>query len=176
MTSATVPRRPLHDATNSPRRGRHRKPGLLRKLSSEHGKRLAAFSLIGFGLFAIGIAIQALLVQKLGVPKVEAYIIQLSVSVQINFLANYRWTWGDRNAPFWRSCWRYNVKRLAGIALNFVLYPVLVRLGVNYLAANAILIAALTPANYILGHFWTFSVNKSPSSFKQVTSPKRMAS
>ena len=139
------------------RRGRHRKPRLLRKIGSEHGKRLASFSLIGFGLFAVGIAAQAFLVQVIGVPKVQAFIIQLALSVQVNFLANYRWTWGDRDAPFWRSCWRYNIKRLAGILLNFVLYPVLIYFGMNYLAANALLIVALTPANYVLGHFWTFA-------------------
>lgn len=141
------------------RRGRHRKPPILRKIGSEHGKRLASFSLIGFGLFAIGILLQAFLVQVVGVPKVQAFIIQLALLVQVNFLANYRWTWGDRGAPFWRSCWRYNLKRLAGILLNFVLYPVLIHFGMNYLAANALLVVALTPANYVLGHFWTFAAN-----------------
>ena len=97
------------------RRGRHRKPPLLRKIGSEHGKRLASFSLIGFGLFTVGILLQAFLVQVIDIPKVQAFIIQLALLVQVNFLANYRWTWGDRDAPFWRSCWRYNLKRLAGI-------------------------------------------------------------
>lgn len=141
------------------RRGRHRKPSLLRKIGSEHGKRLVSFSLIGFGLFAVGIALQAFLVQVAGIPKVQAFIIQLAFLVQVNFLANYRWTWGDRDAPFWRSCWRYNLKRLAGILLNFVLYPVLVDFGMNYLVANALLVVALTPVNYVLGHFWTFAAN-----------------
>ena len=145
------------------RRGRHRKTPLLRKIGSEHGKRLASFSLIGFGLFAVGIALQAFLVQVGGIPKVQAFIIQLALLVQVNFLANYRWTWGDRDAPFWRSCWRYNLKRLAGILLNFVLYPILIHFGMNYLAANALLVVALTPANYILGHFWTFASNNKAS-------------
>ena len=146
------------------RRGRHRKPRLLNKIGSEHGRRLASFSLIGFSLFAAGIAAQAFLVQVVGVPKVQAFIIQLALSVQVNFLANYHWTWGDRDAPFWRSCWRYNIKRLGGILLTFALYPVLIRLGLNYLAANALLIAALTPANYLLGHFWTFATgDQAPS-------------
>jgi len=30
----------------------------------------------------------------------------------------------------------------------------------NYLVANALLVAVLTPANYVLGHFWTFSVGR----------------
>ena len=94
-----------------------------------------------------------------GVPKEQAYVAQLVLSVQVNFLANYRWTWGDRDAPFWRSCWRYNIKRLAGTLLNLCLYPILIHFGVNYLAANALLVVVLTPVNYVLGHFWTFAPN-----------------
>lgn len=157
MISPTLAQSPIHYAVKPRRRGRHRKPRPAKTFASEHGKRLASFSIIGFALFAVGIAVQAFLVEIVGVPKVEAYIIQLSFSVQLNFLANYRWTWGDRNAPFWRSFWRYNVKRLVGVAINFMLYPLLIHMGVNYLAANAILIASLTPVNYTLGHFWTFS-------------------
>ena len=64
---------------------------------------MISFSLIGFGVFAAGLAAQIFFVQIIGAPKVEVYVIQLILSVQVNFLANYRWTWGDRDAPFWRS-------------------------------------------------------------------------
>jgi putative flippase GtrA len=90
-------------------------------------------------------------------PTVPAYVTQLVLSVQANFLANYKWTWSDRNAPFWRSCFRYNIKRGAGTLLSFTLYPLLVRLGINYLVANGLIVILLTPANYILGHWWTFA-------------------
>jgi putative flippase GtrA len=155
--------KPHHTHQPAVRRGRHRKPQLVRTISSEHGKRLASFSLIGFGVFTVGLVAQVFLVQVVGVPKVEAYIVQLVLSVQVNFLANYHWTWGDRDAPFWRSCWRYNVKRLAGAVLTLCLYPALVHFGVNYLVANALLVAALTPVNYILGHFWTFASSQKAS-------------
>ena len=127
------------------KRGRHRKPQLVGKMRSEHGKRLVSFSLIGFVVFAAGLGLQVLLVQVADVPKVSAYVIQLVLSVQINFLANYRWTWGGRDSPFWRSCWRYNIKRAAGTLLNLGLYPMLVHFGMNYLAANTLLVVALTP-------------------------------
>lgn len=145
-------------------RGRHRKPGLIRKIGAEHGRRLASFSVIGFGVFAAGLVVQMFLVEVLSVPKVPAYVFQLILSVQVNFLANYRWTWGDRDAPFWRSCWRYNVKRLAGVLVNLVLYPVLIHMGMNYLIANTALVIALTPVNYVLGHFWTFAAGGRPGS------------
>ena len=45
------------------------------------------------------------------------------------------------------------------ILISFSLYPVLIHFGMNYLAANALLIAVLTPVNYALGHFWTFAAS-----------------
>jgi putative flippase GtrA len=146
------------------RRGFRRRPQLLGEMKSEHGKRLVSFSLIGFGVFVAGLGLQVVLVQVAGLPKVPVYIGQLILSVQVNFLANYHWTWGDRNSPFWRSCWRYNVKRAAGTLVNAGLYPILVHCGMNYLAANALLVVALTPVNYVLGHFWTFRDRQQPSS------------
>jgi putative flippase GtrA len=147
----------LHYTGRAGSRGRHRKPRPLKEIGSEHGKRLLSFSLVGFGVFAAGLGAQVFLVQIIGFSKIEAYVIQLVLSVQANFLANYHWTWGDRGAPFWRSCWRYNIKRLAGIVFNLGVYPVLIHFGMNYVAANAFLVIALTPVNYVLGHFWTFA-------------------
>ena len=140
-------------------RGRHRKPSLISRVASEHGKRLTSFSLIGFGVFALGICFQALLVRLMHIPTVSAYVIQAVLSVQANFVANSRWTWSDRNAPFWRSCLRYNVKRAAGTLLSLALYPLLLKLGMNYLIANSVLVVLLTPANYALGHWWTFAAD-----------------
>jgi putative flippase GtrA len=144
------------------KRGRHRKPFRFHELASEHGRRLVSFSLIGFTVFAFSLGVQILLVQATHLAPVPAYVIQLVVSVQANFLANYRWTWGDRDAPFWRSCWRYNVKRGGGALLSLALYPLLIQLGMNYLMANVLLVIVLTPANYVLGHFWTFTAGSEP--------------
>ena len=93
----------------------------LEEMASEHGRRLVSFSLIGFAVFVAGLAVDILLVRAAHIPAVPAYATQLVLSVQANFLANYHWTWGDRNAPFWRSCWRYNVKRAAGTVLSLSL-------------------------------------------------------
>jgi putative flippase GtrA len=114
----------------------------------------------------MGACLQMFLVRILHMPTWPAYVIQLVTSVQANFLANYRWTWRDRHAPFWRACRRYNLKRAAGALLSLALYPILVRLGMNYLLANAFLVGMLTPVNYVLGHFWTFA-----SGSRQVNQP-----
>lgn len=145
------------EAVQPRERGRHRKPGLILRIAAEHRKRLTSFSLIGFAVFALGICFQALLVRLMHIPTVPAYVAQVVLSVQANFVANLRWTWNDRNAPFWRSCLRYNIKRAAGTVLSLALYPLLIKLGMNYLIANGVLVVVLTPANYVLGHWWTFA-------------------
>jgi putative flippase GtrA len=122
-----------------------------------HWKRLGIFSLIGFSIFVFGLCFQALLVRAMHAAPVPAYVAQLVVSVEANFLANFRWTWKDRAVPLGRAFRRYNLKRAAGVLFSLSLYPFLIRLGMNYLLANALIVALLTPANYILGHLWTFA-------------------
>src|SRR5205814_3430081 len=61
------------------------------------------------------------------------------------------------------SCWRYNIKRAGGALLSVALYPLLMRLGMDYLMANVLLVMVLTPANYLLGHFWTFTTGSGPT-------------
>jgi putative flippase GtrA len=129
----------------------------MRLIISAHWKRLSTFSVIGFSIFLFGLCFQALLVRTIHAPPVPAYVAQLVVSVEANFFANFRWTWRDRNVPLGRAFKRYNLKRAAGVLFSLSLYPFLVRLGMNYLLANALIVALLTPTNYILGHLWTFA-------------------
>jgi len=135
----------------------------MRLVISAHWKRLSIFSIIGLSIFGFGLCFQALLVRAIHAPPVPAYMAQLVVSVETNFLANFRWTWKDRNVPFGRAFRRYNLKRAAGVLFSLSLYPFLIRLGMNYLLANALIVALLTPANYILGHLWTFAPEDSES-------------
>jgi putative flippase GtrA len=137
------------------------------RIASHHWKRLTKFSIIGFSIFALGLCLQALLVRVMHLPAVPAYVIQLVLSVESNFLANYRWTWSDRRAPFWRAWRRYNLKRTAGTLFSLAVYPLLIRLGMNYLLANGLLVALLTPTNYLLGHVWTFASGDRPAGAEQ---------
>jgi putative flippase GtrA len=142
---------------------------MVSRITSQHRERLTKFSIIGFAIFALGLCLQALLVRVMRIPAVLAYVIQLVLSVESNFLANYRWTWRDRRAPFWRAWRRYNLKRAAGTLFSLAVYPLLIKLGVNYLIANALLVALLTPTNYVLGHVWTFASDDRPARTEQLS-------
>jgi hypothetical protein len=80
--------------------------------------------------------------------------------VLFHFLAlrerHSRRIWSDRNAPFWPSCLRCNIKRVAGTVLSLTLYQALMKLDRNYLIANGVFVVLLTVANYFLCHWWTF--------------------
>ncbi len=80
-----------------------------------------------------------------------SYAVQAVVSVWTSFLLNRWLTWRDRNLSFWLAFARFNVQKTVTIALNLALYTGLLRLGVNYLAANVLLTAAFTIVNYVAG-------------------------
>jgi dolichol-phosphate mannosyltransferase len=130
--------------------------GELQQLASEHGTRLASFSAIGLSVFVMGFGLQALLVEIWHVERVVAYVLQGVVSIQVSFLLNYYCTWRDKHFAFWPACCRFNGGKVFTTLLNFGIYAGLIRLGVNYLAANVALMAVFTLVNYLLGHFWVF--------------------
>ena len=96
-----------------------------------------------------------------------SYAVQAVVSVWTSFLLNRWLTWRDRNLSFWLAFARFNVQKTVTIALNLALYTGLLRLGVNYLAANVLLTAAFTIVNYVAGDRLVFIPGRT-----QVTVPE----
>jgi 4-amino-4-deoxy-L-arabinose transferase-like glycosyltransferase/putative flippase GtrA len=143
-----------------PAKGRHRKPNELQQVAAEHGKRLTSFSVIGLFIFALGLALQAFLVEAWHIAAFLAYVIQGVASIQMSFLLNYYWTWRDKEVALWSAWRRFNAQKAVMTVLNFALYAGLIRFGVNYLLANALLVAVFTVINYLLGHFWAFVPSK----------------
>jgi putative flippase GtrA len=135
---------------------RHRTLARLQRLLPEHGKRFARFGIIGVSVFAGGLGLDVLLVKDAHLAATPAYVTQGLLSIQASFLLNYYWTWRDRRVPFWRAGYRFNAQKAVTAALNFVLYAGLIRLGMNYLVANVLMVSIFTLANYVLGHYWAF--------------------
>ena len=115
----------------------------------QHGDRFASFSLIGGGIFAAGLALQAVLTGGLHVPSFISYIVQAVVSVEASFLLNRWLTWRGVKTPFWSSFWRYNTQKAITVTANLILYAGLLKLGLNYLIANILLTIVFTFVNYV---------------------------
>jgi 4-amino-4-deoxy-L-arabinose transferase-like glycosyltransferase/glycosyltransferase involved in cell wall biosynthesis/putative flippase GtrA len=119
--------------------------GVLRR----HGARFTSFSLIGGGIFVLGLLIQAVLTGGLHIPSFESYLVQAVVSVESSFLLNRWFTWRDARTPFWPAFWRFNAQKVITVTANLILYAGLLKLGMNYLLANILLTVVFTFVNYI---------------------------
>jgi putative flippase GtrA/glycosyltransferase involved in cell wall biosynthesis len=133
----------------SSRRGRHAAPPP--PYLQRRAARFLIFSAIGGFVFLLGLGLQILLTGSWHMAPVLSYAVQAVVSVWTSFLLNRWLTWRDRNLSFWLAFARFNVQKTVTIALNLALYTGLLRLGVNYLAANVLLTAAFTIVNYVAG-------------------------
>ena len=124
------------------------------------GARFVVFSGIGGAVFFMGLGLQAALTGRWHVLPIVSYLIQAVVSVETSFLLNRWLTWRDRGIPFWLAFARFNVQKTVTIALNLALYAALLRLGINYLAANVALTAVFTVVNYVAGDRLVFIPSK----------------
>ena len=90
----TAPSEPILSGT-SRQAHFHRKPrtGWLASLM-EHRGRFASFSVIGGGVFLLGLAMQVVLVRDAHLNAIAAFFLQGFVSVQVSFLLNHFWTGG----------------------------------------------------------------------------------
>lgn len=90
-------------------------------------------------------------VEIFGLPNAAAYVIQMVLVVEYNFLMNYFFTWKDRDVEFWVAWRRFHLSRVATILMNQGLFNALVYVGVHYLAASAICVAITTIVNFVNG-------------------------
>ncbi|HUY75993.1 MAG TPA: glycosyltransferase [Ktedonobacterales bacterium] len=125
-------------------------------------RRAAAFGMVGGFVAALGLAVQYGLVQYIGLDKHLAYFIQSIVSIETNFFINNFVTWGDRRGRGFfgvlRTWSKFHFVRIFTVALNQILYAVLLFLGVQYLLANVLCILIILIINYWSGDKFIFSV------------------
>ncbi|MGD0199341.1 MAG: GtrA family protein [Bryobacteraceae bacterium] len=124
--------------------------------------RWLKFNFVG----ALGILVQlaalALLVSGLGMGYLWGTALAVEVAVLHNFVWHERFTWRDRTrsrAGALGRLLRFNLTTgLISIGGNLVLMRLLVgALGVRYLPANMIAIAALSFANFAASHWFVFA-------------------
>lgn len=131
-------------------------PGL-RALIMRHWGRLLTFSVIGAVVFTLQFVMQAVLVRVWHVGPVVAYIALAVICIQLSFLLNRRFTWGNRPISFWVACYRFNAQKAVTVTVNVTLYAVIVKLGMNYHLANVLTAGFLIFVNYAIGDSWAFA-------------------
>jgi putative flippase GtrA len=137
----------------------------------EHRVRLVLFSVNGMNVFAIGLLIQVILVRYAGMGHVSSYISQTIASVQISFLLSRFITWRDRDVAILRALIRFNLQQLTVTGLGMAGYAALEKAGVNYITANVVVTAALTPVSFVSSHRWSLMARRRQAGFSDSLPP-----
>jgi putative flippase GtrA len=122
-----------------------------------HRARLIIFGVIGAFVFTLQFVLQTVLVQVWQVGPVPSYIAVVVFCVQVSFLLNRRFTWGDRQIPSRVAWYRFNSQKAVTTAVNLAVYAGIVKLGENYHLANVLTAGFFTLVNYALGNSWAFA-------------------
>ena len=134
--------------------------GTLRRWVSRvwaHQFRLVIFAVNSMNVIAVGLLIQVLLVRYEHMSHVTSYIAQMVTSVQLSFLLSRYLSWRDRDMGVVRALARFNVRQLGVAGVGMAGYAWLDRLGMNYIAANVAVTAALVPVSFLVHHGWPLS-------------------
>jgi putative flippase GtrA len=127
--------------------------------------RWVKFNAVG----AVGIAVQLGTVAVLKTGFHIDYLFATALAVEAAVLHNFIWheafTWADRKAKDRLSrMLKFNLTTgIFSIAGNLALTKLLVEIGINYLAANAISIAVCSAINFFLNDRLVFTVNNGRS-------------
>lgn len=123
--------------------------------------RWLKFNAVGAAGIVVQLAALAGFKSGLGIHYLWATALAVEVAVLHNFYWHARWTWADRPASLRETLARlvrFNLSNgLLSLVSNVLLMRLLVgSLGLPYLAANLIAIAATSVANFLLSEFLVF--------------------
>jgi putative flippase GtrA len=132
-----------------------RKSAFLRSGSPTRVGRLTKFLVVG----GIGTAINTLALllfsRCLALPLAAASALAVELAAVSNYLLNDSWTFATRTPTFRRFA-KFNVAVVMGLALNVFTVWFLTRLGLYFLAANLVGIAAGFTVNYAFSVSWVW--------------------
>lgn len=130
-----------------------------------HLRLMARFGLVGGSGVLVNTMVLYMLVAGFRWHQLPAAMVATEVAIISNFILNDRWTFrGAAARERWPGrLWRYNVVALGGLGISLVVLAVLTMgLGMHYLLANLVGIAAATVWNYGINLRVTWELAKAP--------------
>ncbi|MCX8193853.1 MAG: glycosyltransferase [Candidatus Pacearchaeota archaeon] len=123
--------------------------------SKEH-HRLLKFLAIGATGIVINEGLLWLLTES-GLFYLFSSLIAIETSIISNFIFNDLWTFKkERKGKFFTRFGKFNLVRLATLAINFIVLWVLTSLGLYYLLSNLVGIAIATTIGYLASLWWVW--------------------
>ena len=110
---------------------------------------------------AIDFGILLLLVEAFSAPVIASNTVSFIAAATNNYILNKKWTFKDSDTRLIRQYGKFLAVSAMGLIINSVLMYLMVRAGVWYVSAKAVIIAIVLFWNFIANSIWTF--NGSPS-------------
>jgi putative flippase GtrA len=127
------------------------------QLSRFGSRRIIRFGLVGLIGVGVNVLILRIIHGEFGLLLPLASAITVEITIVINFLLNNWWTFGERSISGHRFA-RYNLAALGGLAITTVVLTLLTsRIGMPYIAADLVGIAAATVWNFGASTLWTWA-------------------
>ena len=118
--------------------------------------RALKFAVVGGTGVIVNASVLYLASRWAGLSLVAASVLAVELAAISNYLLNDTWTFAARSRSLRRFA-KFNTASLAGLALNVLSVLVLTRLGLYFLVADLIGIAAGFAANYALSVRWVWA-------------------
>lgn len=140
-------------------------PSALQRASQRAGRalrrrhnwvQLAKFCVVGTSGYVVNLVVYALLYKGFGVHYLAAATGSFVVAVANNYSWNRLWTFRDERAGFAYQGLRFLAISTLALGANLVCLKLLVSLGVDKLAAQAVAIVLVTPLNFLGNKLWSF--------------------
>ena len=118
--------------------------------------RILKFAIVGGTGVIINVSVLYVLSRWVGLPLVATSALAVELAAISNYLLNDTWTFAVRSPSLGRFA-KFNTASLAGLALNVLSVWLLTRLGLYFLVADLIGIAAGFAANYAFSVRWVWA-------------------
>jgi putative flippase GtrA len=120
--------------------------------------QLARFTAVGASGYVVNLVTFAFCVHVLDLDFRIAAFLAFLVAVTNNFWWNRHWTFDARGGHAGQQAFRFLVISVGAFAVNLAVLELLVSVGhLKEIVAQAIAVAAATPANFIGNKLWTFT-------------------
>jgi putative flippase GtrA len=126
------------------------------KTASRMSSGIGKFVIAGGSGAVLNTAVLYLLHGWLHVPLAAASIVAVELAVVNNYLINNRWTFPGHSSSLRRFA-RFNASSLVGLAFNVIFLLTLTDLGVHFVVANLVGIAAGFAVNFTLSFNWVWA-------------------
>ena len=119
-------------------------------------EQLLKFCVVGATGYVVNLAVYTLLVTQAGVHYIPAAVGSFVVAVTNNYFWNRHWTFRRQRGHVAYQGLRFLVVSVVTLAANVAILQLLVHIGVDKIAAQAIAIVLVTPLNFVGNKLWSF--------------------